>query len=70
MTVVLIVWQVATVAFVARMLWARRDLFLRAPKPLTQWCPSCRQHWTYLGDPFDAWLTHCRDVCPTTRVQR
>ena len=35
----------------------------------SQWCRSCRRSYTFTGDPLEAWLAHCRDVCPTTKVQ-
>ena len=79
MTIAVLVFLAFGIAFLIALNWAdaRRRYTARRPRiritgsdPESQWCPSCRQHWTYLGDPFDAWLAHCRDVCPTTRAQR
>ena len=77
MTIAVIVFLAFGVAFLISLNWAdarrytarRPRIRITGTRPDTQWCGSCRLHWDYTGDPLEAWLDHCRDVCPTTKVQ-
>ena len=78
MTIAVIVFLAFGVAFLISLNWAdARRYTTRRPRihitetgMESQWCTSCRNTFTYSGDPFDAWLTHHRNDCPKTRQEQ